>query len=70
VRRYIDAMTHTFQGTFGRELLSLKQMGGVPDCPSGTHCGADFVYSSDDRIFELPLGFSERLHTRIDLELK
>jgi anti-sigma factor RsiW len=27
------------------------------------------VLTADDRVFELPAGFSERLHTRIDLEL-
>jgi predicted anti-sigma-YlaC factor YlaD len=27
------------------------------------------VLTADDRVFELPVGFSERLHTRIDLEL-
>lgn len=28
------------------------------------------VLTADDRVFELPVGFSERLHERIDLELK
>ena len=28
------------------------------------------VLTADDRVFELPVGFSERLHARIDLELK
>ena len=27
------------------------------------------ILTADDRVFELPVGFSERLHTRIDLEL-
>src|ERR1700721_3354852 len=27
------------------------------------------ILTADDRIFELPVGFSERLHSRIDLEL-
>jgi predicted anti-sigma-YlaC factor YlaD len=27
------------------------------------------ILSADNRVFELPLGFSERLHTRLDLEL-
>jgi len=27
------------------------------------------ILTADDRIFELPAGFSERLHARIDLEL-
>ena len=27
------------------------------------------VLMADDRVFELPVGFSERLHARIDLEL-
>lgn len=27
------------------------------------------ILTADDRVFELPLGFSERLHARIDLEL-
>ncbi len=27
------------------------------------------ILVADDRIFELPVGFSERLHARIDLEL-
>lgn len=27
------------------------------------------ILTVDDRVFELPVGFSERLHTRIDLEL-
>ena len=27
------------------------------------------ILTADDRVFELPLGFSERLHTHIDLEL-
>jgi len=26
------------------------------------------ILVADDRIFELPVGFSERLHARIDLE--
>jgi predicted anti-sigma-YlaC factor YlaD len=26
------------------------------------------ILTADDRIFELPVGFSERLHMRIDLE--
>ena len=26
------------------------------------------VSNADDRVFELPVGFSERLHARIDLE--
>ncbi len=28
------------------------------------------ILTADDRVFELPVGFSERLHGRIDLELK
>ena len=28
------------------------------------------ILTADDRIFELPVGFSERLHARIDLELE
>jgi anti-sigma factor RsiW len=28
------------------------------------------ILTADDRVFELPIGFSERLHARIDLELK
>mgnify|MGYP001415335526 CR=1 FL=1 len=28
------------------------------------------VLTADDRVFELPVGFSERLHARIDLELE
>ena len=27
------------------------------------------IIVADDRVFELPVGFSERLHARIDLEL-
>ena len=27
------------------------------------------ILMADDRVFELPVGFSERLHARIDLEL-
>jgi anti-sigma factor RsiW len=27
------------------------------------------ILSADDRIYELPLGFSERLHARLDQEL-
>jgi anti-sigma factor RsiW len=27
------------------------------------------ILIADDRVFELPVGFSERLHARIDLEL-
>jgi len=27
------------------------------------------ILTADDHIFELPVGFSERLHARIDLEL-
>ena len=27
------------------------------------------ILIADDRIFELPVGFSERLHARIDLEM-
>ncbi|WP_263354117.1 anti-sigma factor family protein [Acidicapsa acidisoli] len=27
------------------------------------------ILTADDRVFELPVGFSERLHKRIDLEL-
>jgi Putative zinc-finger len=28
------------------------------------------VLTADDRVFELPLGFSERLHNRLDLAIK
>jgi anti-sigma factor RsiW len=28
------------------------------------------VLTADDRVFELPLGFSERLHSRLDQELR
>ena len=28
------------------------------------------ILTADNRVFELPVGFSERLHARIDLELK
>jgi hypothetical protein len=28
------------------------------------------VLTADDRVFELPLGFSERLHDRLDEEMK
>jgi predicted anti-sigma-YlaC factor YlaD len=28
------------------------------------------ILTADDRVFELPVGFSERLHARIDLELR
>lgn len=27
------------------------------------------ILTADDRVFELPVGFSERLHARIDLEI-
>lgn len=27
------------------------------------------ILTADDRVFELPVGFSERLHARIDIEL-
>jgi hypothetical protein len=28
------------------------------------------ILTADERVFELPVGFSERLHRRIDLELQ
>ncbi|HEY4357789.1 MAG TPA: zf-HC2 domain-containing protein [Acidobacteriaceae bacterium] len=28
------------------------------------------ILTADDRVFELPVGFSERLHARIDAELR
>ncbi len=28
------------------------------------------ILTADDRVFELPVGFSDRLHARLDLELK
>lgn len=28
------------------------------------------ILTADNRVFELPVGFSERLHARIDLELR
>ena len=28
------------------------------------------ILTADDRVFELPLGFSERLHARLDEEMK
>ena len=28
------------------------------------------ILTADDRVFEVPFGFSERLHTRLALELK
>ena len=28
------------------------------------------ILTADDRVFELPVGFSERLHARIDFEMK
>jgi predicted anti-sigma-YlaC factor YlaD len=28
------------------------------------------ILTADDRVFELPVGFSERLHTKLDQELK
>ena len=28
------------------------------------------ILTGDDRVFELPLGFSERLHTRLEEEIK
>jgi Putative zinc-finger len=28
------------------------------------------ILTADDRVFELPLGFSERLHTRLDEEMR
>jgi predicted anti-sigma-YlaC factor YlaD len=28
------------------------------------------ILTADDRVFELPVGFSERLHARIEMELK
>lgn len=28
------------------------------------------ILTADERVFELPVGFSDRLHARIDLELK
>jgi hypothetical protein len=28
------------------------------------------ILTADDRVFELPLGFSDRLHTRLDEEIK
>jgi predicted anti-sigma-YlaC factor YlaD len=27
------------------------------------------ILTADDRVFELPVGFSERLHARLDIEL-
>jgi predicted anti-sigma-YlaC factor YlaD len=27
------------------------------------------ILTADDRVFELPVGFGERLHTRLDIEL-
>jgi anti-sigma factor RsiW len=28
------------------------------------------ILTADDRVFELPMGFSERLHARLDKEIK
>lgn len=28
------------------------------------------ILTADERVFELPLGFSERLHTRLDKEIR
>jgi hypothetical protein len=28
------------------------------------------ILTGDERVFELPLGFSERLHSRLDLEIR
>jgi anti-sigma factor RsiW len=28
------------------------------------------ILTADERVFELPLGFSERLHARLDVEIK
>ncbi len=28
------------------------------------------ILTADDRVFELPLGFSERLHARLELEMR
>ncbi len=28
------------------------------------------ILTADERVFELPVGFSERLHARLDLELR
>jgi predicted anti-sigma-YlaC factor YlaD len=28
------------------------------------------ILTADDRVFELPLGFSERLHARLDAEMR
>jgi hypothetical protein len=28
------------------------------------------ILTADDRVFELPLGFSERLHARLEVEIK
>jgi hypothetical protein len=28
------------------------------------------ILTADERVFELPLGFSERLHSRLDLEIR
>jgi hypothetical protein len=38
-------------------------------CHPGLHSQHHHPYA-DERVFELPVGFSERLHARIDLELQ
>ncbi len=59
-------------GTLDRELLELvqKHLEHCEICSAILDSTRNIlVLTADDRVFELPLGFSERLHSRLDDEM-
>ena len=65
ISEYLDgALAEETRGTVQKHLEHCEICSAILDSTRNI-----IILTADDRVFELPVGFSERLHTRIDLEL-
>jgi predicted anti-sigma-YlaC factor YlaD len=59
-----DTLTEEIRNTVQKHLEHCEICSAILDSTRNI-----LILTADDRVFELPVGFTERLHTRIDLEL-
>lgn len=65
ISEYLDGtLSDDIRETVQKHLDHCEICSAILDCTRNV-----IVLTADDRVFELPIGFSERLHARIDLEL-
>jgi anti-sigma factor RsiW len=67
-----DQISGYLDGTLDPEMLAMvqKHLEHCEICSAILDSTRNIlILTADDRVFELPLGYSERLHARLDLEL-